>query len=446
MSTNQGENRYSEQAKGAFTDAVEKGEFSNLSHLVSATVQTALEEAKRAVEEATAAGAQKTKEKVMQQQAQWQERVNQTPKVDLLKEWENHHKIIQEEQRKFRERMAAQQGQSAHTPTRPVTYKPNNSLAPVKRVGSVASVLYKTFGGIGLGLSTIGVCIVAPLAFAWTWIPLSTWALFYGMIRVGVSKKNRLRRVDRYIEICGNKMYAELEEIAASTSQSVRTVRRDLRRMIRDGIFVQGHLDHKETTFMLNDIVYRHYFDAMQSQKLREEENKRLASAKPTADEVVVNGVDVTGLTEDEKELNALVAQGMNCIDRLREMNDKIEGEVISEKLDKLEGILIEIFNRVKAHPEQRNSMHKMMDYYLPTTIKLVEAYEEFDRVSVPGEDILTAKAEIEKTLDTINGAFVELLNNLFQSTAFDVTTDAQVLQTMLAKEGLTKEMDFKES
>ena len=86
------------------------------------------------------------------------------------------------------------------------------------------------------------------------------------------------------------------------------------------------------------------------------------------------------------------------------------------------------------------------MDYYLPTTIKLVEAYEEFDRVSVPGEDILTAKAEIEKTLDTINGAFVELLNNLFQSTAFDVTTDAQVLQTMLAKEGLTREMDFKES
>ena len=70
MSTNQGENSDSEQAKGAFNDAVEKGDFSNISHLVSATVQTALDEAKRAIEEATAAGAQKTKEKVMQQQAQ----------------------------------------------------------------------------------------------------------------------------------------------------------------------------------------------------------------------------------------------------------------------------------------------------------------------------------------------------------------------------------------
>ena len=83
--------------------------------------------------------------------------------------------------------------------------------------------------------------------------------------------------------------------------------------------------------------------------------------------------------------------------------------------------------------------MQKFMNYYLPTTLKLVEAYEEFDSVSVPGEDILSAKAEIEKTLDTINQAFVELLNKLFRASVFDITTDAQVLQTMLAKEGLTK-------
>ena len=70
----------------------------------------------------------------------------------------------------------------------------------------------------------------------------------------------------------------------------------------------------------------------------------------------------------------------------------------------------------------------------------MVEAYAEFDRVSVPGEDILSAKAEIEKALDTINQAFGELLNKLFKASVFDVTTDAQVLQTMLAKEGLTRD------
>ena len=78
------------------------------------------------------------------------------------------------------------------------------------------------------------------------------------------------------------------------------------------------------------------------------------------------------------------------------------------------------------------------MDYYLPTTLKLVQAYDEFERISQPGEDVLEAKREIEATLDTINLAFTELLNKLFKNAAYDAAADAQVLQTMLAKEGLT--------
>ena len=77
------------------------------------------------------------------------------------------------------------------------------------------------------------------------------------------------------------------------------------------------------------------------------------------------------------------------------------------------------------------------MEYYLPTTFKLVEAYAEFDQVSEPGQDIVSAKQEIENTIDTINVAYHELLNKLFQDRVFDVSTDAQVLQTLLSKEGL---------
>ena len=63
--------------------------------------------------------------------------------------------------------------------------------------------------------------------------------------------------------------------------------------------------------------------------------------------------------------------------------------------------------------------------------------------MSVPGDDIIAAKAEIENTLDTINQAFTELLNSLFQDAVLDATTDAQVLKTMLAREGLMNEMDI---
>ena len=141
-----------------------------------------------------------------------------------------------------------------------------------------------------------------------------------------------------------------------------------------------------------------------------------------------------------------MIQEGNKYILQLRNLNDAIEGEVISQKLFKLENLLKEIFEQVKVHPEQMDEMHKFMDYYLPTTLKLVTAYEEFDRVSVQGEDILSAKAEIEKTLDTINMAFAELLNKLFRDRAFDAATDAQVLKTMLAREGLTKEPVFVKS
>jgi len=81
--------------------------------------------------------------------------------------------------------------------------------------------------------------------------------------------------------------------------------------------------------------------------------------------------------------------------------------------------------------------MHELMDYYLPTMIKLVSAYDEYDHVSEPGEDIIEAKKDIEDTLDTINVALRKLLNNLFKDSVWDVTTDAQVLKSVLAQKGL---------
>ena len=86
--------------------------------------------------------------------------------------------------------------------------------------------------------------------------------------------------------------------------------------------------------------------------------------------------------------------------------------------------------------------MQEMMEYYLPTMIKLVEAYADYDKISEPDEDVLSAKIDIENTLDTINGAFTKLLSILFKDSVWDVTTDAQVLKTMLVQKGLADNME----
>ena len=93
------------------------------------------------------------------------------------------------------------------------------------------------------------------------------------------------------------------------------------------------------------------------------------------------------------------------------------------------------IFDRVEENPQSVSDIRKLMEYYLPTTIKLLEAYEQLDRQPVDGENIQTAKREIEATLDTLNTAFEKLLDDLFQDTMWDVSSDISVLNTMLAQE-----------
>ena len=99
----------------------------------------------------------------------------------------------------------------------------------------------------------------------------------------------------------------------------------------------------------------------------------------------------------------------------------------------------------MQEHPEKLPDIRKLMNYYLPTTLKLLDAYEEFDSQPVQGENIKTAKQQIEQTLDTINIAFENLLDKLFTDEVLDVSSDISVLETMLKQEGLTgSEFDLK--
>lgn len=313
--------------------------------------------------------------------------------------------------------------------------------APFRRVGRISGILYKVFGGIGTGIMGILSAVFLGLSLAngggW-WISFSILAMvlgfFIGMTGVGCKQKKRLERAEKYLELAGNNHYINVEDLALHTNATPKFVLKEIRKMLMAGHFPQGHLDTRESCLMLDDKIYREYLNLEKQRKIQEREQRaqELRSAAAGKTQSAVSKEE-----GDDAELNAMIADGQECIRKLRDMNDNIPGEEISAKLFRLENLLKEIFEGLKEHPEQRHQMQKFMNYYLPTTIKLVEAYEEFDDLSAQSKEIIEAKTEIEKTLDTINSAFEELLRRMFRDTAFDVTTDAQVLQTMLAKEGL---------
>lgn len=77
------------------------------------------------------------------------------------------------------------------------------------------------------------------------------------------------------------------------------------------------------------------------------------------------------------------------------------------------------------------------MDYYLPTTLKLLNAYDRMSAAGVSGENIDTTLAKVEGMMRTIVSAFEKQLDALYGADALDISTDITVLENMMAREGL---------
>ena len=326
----------------------------------------------------------------------------------------------------------------------------------VKKIGVTGAILCNIFGGIGLGTTTlIGLSALSSAAVMGTFaagmmiLPAFFACLFGSLIHRGSHILNRTNRAVRYAALADDDEYVTLDSLSLATGKSKKYITKDIQKMLELGIYPEGHLDKQKTCLILTDKMYQTYLDSEESRRASEaEKNKKTdKSSKAGTDtgksgksdsENSANSAGSDNLTDSEnKEFDEMMAEGNECIKKLRDLNDLIEGEVISEKLYRLENLLREIFAYVKVHPEKMGKIHKLMNYYLPTTLKLVEAYSEFDDIKEPGADVENAKKQIEGTLDTINEAFTELQNSLMRDKVYDVTTDAEVLKTMLSKEGL---------
>ena len=109
------------------------------------------------------------------------------------------------------------------------------------------------------------------------------------------------------------------------------------------------------------------------------------------------------------------MAEGEAWIMKIRRANDVLPGAEISRKLDQLESVTRKIFSTVEKKPEKLSEIRRFMNYYLPTTVKLVTAYQEFEAQPVQGANIQTTKQEILDILDTVNNAFAALLDSLYE-------------------------------
>ena len=142
--------------------------------------------------------------------------------------------------------------------------------------------------------------------------------------------------------------------------------------------------------------------------------------------------------TTGNEELDKMIADSKKAIAEMKRLDDNIADPTISAQIVRLQQLAGKIFAQVEQNPEKLPQIRKFMNYYLPTTLKILNAYDRMGEQGVSGENITSTMQKVEGMMSTIITAFEKQLDSLFGSEAMDISTDMVVLENMMAREGLT--------
>ena len=297
--------------------------------------------------------------------------------------------------------------------------------------GLAMAIIGFIFAGL-LGIGILIMLFLSAIALSGFWLAINRILLIPGAIIffilgiVGILNMARVTRFRNYIKGLNGQEQASVSELATTVNKSDAYVRNDLKKMISSNWFKEGHLSSDQQTLMVSKAAYEDY---RTNKQYMFEKEQRLSAIQQMHEQL-------------PEQARFVIRRGEELIAEIHENKVAISEYEMTVKLSHLESVLKKIFNRVEKHPEVVPQMRKMMDYYLPTTIKLLVAYVQLDKQAIQGTNILAAKTEIEDSLDTLISAYEKLLDDLFEDVMLDVSTDITVLNTMLAQDGLT-EGDF---
>ena len=249
------------------------------------------------------------------------------------------------------------------------------------------------------------------------WLPelLQFLALAAGggaMLGAGISMDRRLKRYAKYLAVMGDREAMPVEELARTLGYSGSRVEKDLEKMVDKGYFGgQAYLN----------VELGYLFRSGQADVELKRQQAAQAAQTPKETEEGYSGI----------------------LRNIRRANDAIADPILSAKIDRLEQITARIFRAVEEDPKKAERIDTFLNYYLPTTQKLLDSYAEFEAAGVEGENLRQAKGRIEATMDAIVRGFEHQLDELYKADALDVDSDIRVMETMLRRDTASVEEDF---
>ena len=247
--------------------------------------------------------------------------------------------------------------------------------------------------------------------------PMGTMAGGVSLLLGSGAMKRRQRRFATYLRTVGQKQAVPLDYLARAADVSRRRVEKDVNLMLEKGLWGdEAYIDMGSGMLFKSQVAATAYFDADRRAKAAQEQPAQAAPAP--------------------EGYAAILAQ-------IRELNDRIADEAISAKLDRMEQVSGRIFKLIEEDEAKRDAAGTFLNYYLPTTLKLLENYASFEEAGVSGENLSQAKAKIEKTMDSIVAGFEHQLDELYRTDAMDIDSDIRVMETMLRRDTASVADDF---
>ena len=235
------------------------------------------------------------------------------------------------------------------------------------------------------------------------------------LMLAGSLSTRKIRRFRKYLALIGRRESVSVVQLAHAMPVSVRKACNDLQEMLDRGILPAGYLDMSSHQLILSD------------EGLKDEPEP---AAEPEAPD-----------QEEEEPLD--IRDDDAVLREIRRLNDDIDDAEMSRKLDRIGEITSKIYGYVKQNPSKEGQLRSFLNYYLPTTLKILKAYARMEDQGVEGENIRTAKERIEGMMDKVVDGFEKQLDRLFEVDTMDITADVEVLERMLEKDGLSGGMDF---
>ena len=314
--------------------------------------------------------------------------------------------------------------------------------APQQKTGAVKKVTQTpqpSAGGarvmkfIGIALAVLGIVAMMNVVYndlsyavnyhAWwrflreLFYPTGLLAGGLALLAGGGIMSRKMRRYAKYLACAGTRDAIPLAHLMKAADVGESKAERDLEVMVEKGMWgPDAYLDRGNDMLFRSQDAANAYFAA-----------KRSAAQQQAAAAAVPQSADGY--------------EGM--LQAIRRANDRIDDEVLSAKIDRLEAVTGQIFKVIQEQPAKKDKASTFLNYYLPTTQKLLDSYADFEEAGVSGQNLDQAKSRIEETMDNIIAGFEHQLDDLYRDAAMDIDSDIRVMETMLKRDTSTVADDF---